>query len=86
MEADLIVVTDVFGAEQDPIPGVSGELVVQGVHLADPGKPVVYLPRRTDVAGFLASEVRRGDLVITMGCGDVYTYADAALELMRAPA
>jgi UDP-N-acetylmuramate--alanine ligase len=82
LEADLIVVTDVFGAEQDPIPGVSGELVVEGIHLADPSKPVVYLPRRPDVVGFLASEVRSGDLVITLGCGDIYTYADAALRLM----
>ena len=80
VEADLIVVTDVYGADQEPIPGVSGKLVVEGVNRASPGKRVVYLPHRVDVVGFLDREVREGDLVITMGCGDVWTLGDAARE------
>ncbi len=80
--ADIVVVTDVFGADQDPIPGVTGKLVVNGVAEAAPGTRVVYLPHRRDVVSFLDSEVRDGDLVITMGCGDVWMLADAALELI----
>ena len=41
---------------------------------------VVYLPHRNDVVEFLAREVRQGDLVLTMGCGDVWMLGDAALE------
>jgi UDP-N-acetylmuramate--alanine ligase len=78
--ADLVVVTDVYGAAQDPIPGVTGKLVVGGVAGAAPGKRVVYLPHRADVLEFLDREVRAGDLVITMGCGDVWMLGDAALE------
>jgi UDP-N-acetylmuramate--alanine ligase len=78
--ADLIVVTDVYGAEQDPIPGVTGEMVVEGIRLADPSTPTVYLPRRPEVIRYLVEEVRDGDLVITMGCGDVWMLGDAALE------
>ncbi|HZD79866.1 MAG TPA: UDP-N-acetylmuramate--L-alanine ligase [Actinomycetota bacterium] len=80
VEADLIVVTDVYAADQDPIPGVTGKMVVHGVTLATEGKRVVYLPRRGDVVSFLEAEVRPGDLVITMGCGDVWMLGDAAME------
>jgi UDP-N-acetylmuramate--alanine ligase len=80
VEADLIVVTDVYGAAQDPIPGVTGKLVVRGIAEAAPRARVVYLPHRRDVVEFLDREVRPGDLVITMGCGDVWMLGDAALE------
>jgi UDP-N-acetylmuramate--alanine ligase len=78
--ADLVVVTDVYGADQEPIPGVTGELVVDGIRLADPSVPVAYLPRRADVVRYLVDEVRDGDLVVTMGCGDVWMLGDAALD------
>jgi UDP-N-acetylmuramate--alanine ligase len=81
--ADLVVVTDVYGASQDPVPGVTGKLVVDGVQLAAPGRRTVYLPHRRDVVAFLEREVRAGDLVITMGCGDVWMLADAALAEIR---
>ena len=45
-----------------------------------PATRVVYLPHRADVVGFLDREVREGDLVLTMGCGDVWMLGDAALE------
>jgi UDP-N-acetylmuramate--alanine ligase len=81
--ADLVLVTDVYGAAQDPIPGVTGQLVADGVRLADPATPVVYLPHRQEVLEFLDREVREGDLVVTMGCGDVWMLGDAALERLR---
>jgi UDP-N-acetylmuramate--alanine ligase len=80
VEADVIVVTEVYGAAQDPIPGVTGKLVVEGIADAGADKRVVYLPHRNDVVTFLEREVRGGDLVITMGCGDVWMLGDAALE------
>jgi UDP-N-acetylmuramate--alanine ligase len=78
-EADLVVVTDVYGANQTPIPGVTGALVVDGVRAAEPDHPVVYAPHREDAIAFLEREVREGDLVLTLGCGDIWTVADAAL-------
>ena len=80
VEADVVVVTDVYGAAQEPIPGVTGKLVVAGIALAGGGPRVVYLPHRRDAVAFLDAEVRAGDLVITMGCGDVWMLGDAALE------
>jgi UDP-N-acetylmuramate--alanine ligase len=78
--ADLVVVMDVYGAEQDPIPGVTGALVVDGVRLASPEREVVYTPHHDETIEFLASEVRSGDLVVTLGCGDVWMVADAAIQ------
>ena len=84
--ADLVVVTDVYGAAQPPIPGITGQLVADGVTQAvaersDGGAPtVVYLPHRGDVVTYLADEVRAGDLVVTMGCGDVWMLGDAVRE------
>jgi UDP-N-acetylmuramate--alanine ligase len=86
VEADLVVVTDVYGAAQDPIPGVTGKLVVRGIAEADPRTRIAYLPHRGDVVEFLDHEVRRGDLVITMGCGDVWMLGDAALERIESGA
>lgn len=79
-EADVIVVTDVYGAAQDPIPGVTGKLVVDGIARTAADRRVVYLPHRGDVVRFLERETRDGDLVITMGCGDVWMLGDAVLE------
>ena len=83
IEADVVVVTDVYGADQTPIPGVTGKLVVDGISDASPTTRVVYLPHRQDVVRFLDDEVRAGDLVVTMGCGDVWMLGDAALERIR---
>jgi UDP-N-acetylmuramate--alanine ligase len=81
--ADLVVLTDVYGAGEPPIPGVTGKLLVDALTEAAPGKRVVYLPRRSDVAPFLASEVRPGDLVLTLGAGDITMVGDATLERLH---
>ena len=86
VDADVIVVTDVYGADQDPIPGVTGKLVVDGAAEADPSSRIVYLPHRQDVVSFLDREVREGDLVVTMGCGDVWMLGDATLDRIRGAA
>jgi UDP-N-acetylmuramate--alanine ligase len=79
-EADLVVLTDVFAAGEPPIPGVSGKLLAEALAESMPGKRVVYLPRRSEVAPFLAREVREGDLVLTMGAGDITTTGEEVIE------
>ena len=82
-DADLVVFTDVYGAGERPMPGVTGKLLVEAFAEHAPGKRVVYLPRRSDVARFLAGEVRQGDLVLTLGAGDITMVADETLERIR---
>ncbi len=67
---DRIVVTDVFGAREVPRPGVTGRLVADAARsLSEAG--VDYVPHRADLAAFLADLVGPGDLVLTMGAGDI---------------
>jgi UDP-N-acetylmuramate--alanine ligase len=79
-DADLVVITDIDGASQPPIPGVTGRMVADGVALAAPQARTVYLPHRGDVVAFLAEEISDGDLVVTMGCGDVWMLGDAVRD------
>jgi UDP-N-acetylmuramate--alanine ligase len=81
--ADVVVVTDVYAAGEDPIPGITGKLLVDALAEAAPGKRLVYLPRRHEVVDFLASEVRHGDLVLTLGAGDITMVAEETLERIR---
>jgi UDP-N-acetylmuramate--alanine ligase len=68
--ADLVVVLDIFPAREKPIPGVTGELIAQQVPLT--ADRVVYEPDWHAVAARVAGLVADGDLVLTMGVGDVY--------------
>ena len=78
--ADVVVLTDVYGAGETPIPGITGKLLVESLTEASPAKRVVYLPKRADVVQFLSTEVRTGDLVLTLGAGDITMVPDEALE------
>jgi UDP-N-acetylmuramate--alanine ligase len=80
--ADLVVLMDVYAAGEPPIPGVTGKLLVDSLTEAAPGKRVVYLPRRSDVVPFLISEVRPGDLVLTLGAGDITMVGEETLEAL----
>ncbi len=70
--ADLVVVTDVYAAREEPLPGVSGALIADAVQAhAGPGLEVHYVPDKADLPSVLADLVRAGDLVMTLGAGDV---------------
>ncbi len=76
-----IVVTDVYGAAQEPIPGVTGKLVVEGI--ARTGRrPAGSSTCPTGTTSSSSSRARsaRATSVLTMGCGDVWMLGDAALE------
>jgi UDP-N-acetylmuramate--alanine ligase len=69
--ADVVAVTDVYGAREEPIEGVTGKLVVEALTELRPGMPVAWTPRLEDGARFLAGRARSGDVVVTLGAGDV---------------
>ena len=51
--------------------------------VADISARTVYLPKRQDVIQFLLSEIRSGDLVLTLGAGDVTTVAEEVMDRAR---
>jgi UDP-N-acetylmuramate--alanine ligase len=81
-DADVVIVTDVYGAGEEPVVGVTGKLVIDALVESAPGKRAIYLPRRLDLAPFLAREVRAGDLVLTLGAGDITMVARETLALL----
>lgn len=74
--ADLVVLTDVYAANETPRPGVSGRLILRAVLDAHPSLSVVYLPRRADIVQHTLGLARPGDVVLTLGAGDLTTVAD----------
>jgi UDP-N-acetylmuramate--alanine ligase len=67
--ADLVVVADVYGAREAPIPGVTGKLVADAAMAA--GAMVAYEPRREHLTAEVAMLLRPGDVLLTMGAGDI---------------
>jgi UDP-N-acetylmuramate--alanine ligase len=75
--ADHTIVLDVFGAREDPVPGVTGELV--SARFADQAN-VDYLPDWQQAADRAAAIARDGDIIMTLSCGDVYRIVPQILE------
>ncbi|MDH6180821.1 UDP-N-acetylmuramate--alanine ligase [Microbacteriaceae bacterium SG_E_30_P1] len=80
--ADHTIVLDVYGAREDPVPGVTGALVSE--RFADPSR-VDYLPDWDDAARRAAAIARPGDLIMTLSCGDVYRIVPQVLDALEAP-
>ena len=72
--ADRVVVTDVYGAREAPVPGVSGELVADAARLSC--GEVHYVPLLGEAAVFVADRVEPGDVVLTLGAGDITALPD----------
>jgi len=75
VDADELVVTDVYGAGEQPRPGVSGKLVVDAVLAAHPEGAVSYLAQRAELVEYLRRTLGPGDCCLTLGAGDLTSLA-----------
>jgi UDP-N-acetylmuramate--alanine ligase len=80
--ADEVVVMEVYGAREDPVPGVTGAMVADAVPL--PAGRVLFEPSWSAAAPAMAARAHAGDLVVTMGAGDVSMVGPEVLEALRA--
>jgi UDP-N-acetylmuramate--alanine ligase len=80
--ADVVVVMDVYAAREDPIPGVTGRLVADGVLAQRPDAEVHYEPSWGEVAERVTALARPGDLLLTVGAGDVTMIGPEVLRLL----
>jgi UDP-N-acetylmuramate--alanine ligase len=78
-DADEVVVTDVYGAGEAPVPGVSGRLVADAIRREFPGTPVQYVAGRADLRSVVGGLLRTGDLCLTLGAGDLTSLPDELL-------
>jgi UDP-N-acetylmuramate--alanine ligase len=78
-QADEVLVLDIYAAREDPEPGVTGQLVASAV----PGGLAQYLPDRAGAPAVIAGLAKPGDLVLTMGAGDVTALGPLILGALR---
>jgi len=81
--ADLIILTDVYAAGEDLLPGVNGKLILNALLEADSSKQVIYVPKRSALGEAAARFIRPGDLVLTMGAGDISQCASEIAGILR---
>ena len=80
--ADVLVVTDIYGAREEPLPGIDGKLIAD-LSIRYGHRNVHYVPEKENLPDYLASLVREGDTVITMGAGDIWRYGQRLLERLQ---
>lgn len=82
-EADLLILTDVYSAGEAPIPGVSGETIKTEIE-QQTSQRVTYVPDKDKIARYLVEIVEPGDLVMTMGAGNIYQVGEELVEKLTA--
>lgn len=70
-DADQLFLTEIYSAGEEPIPGVSSELIRKGVEKHQ-GKNVEIISKFSDIPERIATACKAGDIVVTLGAGDIY--------------
>ena len=83
--ADAVVITEVYGAGEIPQPGVNGKLIVDSICETPNHPEVFYLPQKDAIPRALRDVSEPGDLILTLGAGDVSQVGEDLLELLEAP-
>jgi UDP-N-acetylmuramate--alanine ligase len=81
--ADVLVLTDVYPAREEPIQGVSGEIIANAAKSFG-HKQVHYVPDKSAVPAFLLELKQPGDMIITMGAGDIWKYGEEFIRRLKA--
>jgi UDP-N-acetylmuramate--alanine ligase len=82
LESDVLVVTDIYPAREKPMPGITGDLVCESAKRLG-HKDAFFVPQLQDTVSFLRKMVRKNDMVITLGAGDVYKVGEELLKLLE---
>lgn len=80
--ADQLILTDIYAAGEDPIPGITAEVLLADLQ-QHAGLDVRYVPK-AELAKVLASRLQPEDVLVTMGAGDITTVGPAVLKLLQA--
>ncbi|HTY13092.1 MAG TPA: UDP-N-acetylmuramate--L-alanine ligase [Candidatus Omnitrophota bacterium] len=79
-DADLVVLTDIYSAGEQPIPHVDGRMIAKEI---EKRKAVTYIPRKERIAEKILKTLRPDDMVLIMGAGDIYTVAKDLLTRIK---
>ncbi len=81
-QADVVILTDIYAAGEQPISGVTGESILDEVDKNHQGE-VLYIPKKQEIAAKVVEICREGDLVITMGAGDIHVIGKEIYSRLR---
>lgn len=81
-DAEVLVITDIYPSREEPIEGVTGKLISDTAEQFG-HRDVHYIEEKTKLAAKLKEIVRPGDIVITMGAGDIYQYGEQYVETLK---
>lgn len=80
--ADVLILTDVYPAREEPIQGVSGELIANAAKSLG-HKNVHYVPDKKGIPDFLMKVKKQGDIIITMGAGDIWRFGEEFIKKLK---
>ncbi len=80
LDADIVVLTDVYSAGEAPIQNVDGRLIANEV---EKHQDVLYIPRKERIPEILVKSLRKNDMVITMGAGDIHTVGKELISRLK---
>ena len=83
--ADVLVLTDVYPAREEPIQGVSGDMIAEEARRVG-HKHVIYEPDKRNVPGLLMKIKQEGDIIITMGAGDIWRFGEQFIAMLKGKA
>ncbi len=79
-ESDLLIITDVYGAGEQPLPGVNGKAIIDEIIEEGFEKKLIYIPKLDDVTRYLDTNIKEGDMVLLMGAGDITRVTEELLK------
>jgi UDP-N-acetylmuramate--alanine ligase len=81
-EADLVIITDVYSAGENPISGISGKSIADEAEKVK-GEKVVYIPKKEMIADHIMDILQPQDMIMTCGAGDIYIVAKEIYSRLR---
>ncbi len=81
-DADYVIINDIYSANESPISGISGETIFKEVKKSN-HRQIKYLPSKDDILNYLSEIIQPGDIVITMGAGDIWTVGQELAQKLK---
>ncbi len=81
-DADLIIISELYSAGEHPIAGISADTIISAIENQD-GRKVIYLATNKEIVDYLALTARPGDMIITMGAGDIWSAGAELVDRLK---
>ena len=79
---DKLILTDIYSAGEDPIPGIDSALLAKEIKL-DTGVDAEYIADKKQIVTYLSDKLQAGDLIMTVGAGDIYLVGERLVEALK---